>query len=62
MASRRETGGVDGSGTFKEDDPVTRETPNRPVEISGQRRTGDPLRRATGNERPVAGLAVDSMP
>ena len=45
-ASRRETGGVGGSGTLKEDDPVTREAPVRPVGRSGLRRTGDPLRRA----------------
>ena len=51
MASRRETGGVDDCGTAEEDDPVTWETPERPVGGSGRRRTGDPLRRAVGGKR-----------
>lgn len=38
-------------GTAEEDDPVTWETPVRPVGRSGQRRTGDPLRRAAGGKR-----------
>jgi hypothetical protein len=51
MASRRETGGVDDCGTAEEDDPVTWETPDRPIGGSGRRRTGDPLRRAVGSKR-----------
>ena len=51
MASRRETGGVVDCGTAEEDDPVTWETPERPVGGSGRRRTGDPLRRAVGGKR-----------
>ena len=51
MASRRETGGVVDCGTAEEDDPVTWETPDRPVGGSGQRRTGDPLRRGVGSKR-----------
>ena len=39
-------------GTAEEDDPVTWETPVRPVGGSGRRRTGDPLRRAVGSKRP----------
>ena len=51
MASRRETGGVVDCGTAEEDGPVTWEAPDRPVGGSGQRRTGDPLRRAVGGRR-----------
>jgi len=50
-ASRGETGGVVDCGTAEEDDPVTWETPDRPVGGSGRRRTGDPLRRAVGGKR-----------
>ena len=54
-ASRRVEGGPAGwvaDSTVKEDDPVTWEAPDRPVGESGQRRTGDPLRRAVGGKRP----------
>ena len=50
-ASREGTGGVIDCGTAEEDDPVTWETPERPVGRTGQRRTGDPLRRAVGSKR-----------
>jgi len=41
---------VDDCGTAEEDGPVTWETPARPVVETGQRRTGDPLRRAVGSK------------
>jgi hypothetical protein len=43
---------VDDCGTVEEDGPVTWEAPERPVGRSGLRRTGDPLRRVVGSERP----------
>ena len=49
--SQRGTGGVVDCGTAEEDGPVTWETPDCPVGVSGRRRTGDPLRRAVGCKR-----------
>jgi len=49
-------------GTLQEDGPVTWEAPDRPVGGSGQRRTGDPLRRAVGGKRPAAGPVAETSP
>ena len=62
MASRGGTGGVVDCGTAEEDGPVTWETPERPVGRSGQRRTGDPLRRVAGSEWPAAGPVAVTPP